>query len=750
MDGPKIGECSAGGLARIPALPSAILDQKSGSPAGDASEADAPVLPAPPCPSGYRLLGKVGSGGMGEVWKARDLQLGRDVALKYLRAVASEDDLVRFKREAETASRLNHPGVTGIHAVGQEQGRFYIVMQLVKGRNLAMWPLEDERGLVRIVRDAARAVHHAHDHGVLHRDIKPSNILLEDLGETGRTERAVLVTDFGLAKWLVDASPLTQTGQAVGTPSYMPPEQVRGEETGRRGDVYSLGATLYEVLEGHPPFTGANALQILRKVVEEEAPPLKGELGAVVAKAMEKIPARRYATAAAFAEDLDRWLNRQPVLAPRRGFLLRLRRGLGRRKYQAMALLSGLLAALGLRAWASLPSEDRRGTERKAVRARVDELLLSWVTGRSGREDLGDQVVRDLESDLERDPRQPQVWVWLGRCRRLLGRDASSCWEKALDLVPDHREALLERSRHRMVLYARLRGTDFGRFGPVRAETPEEAAWVKAATADRAAALRPGEPEPLEEFLAGFDALRRSEGAAAEAAFSRYLGLVAWDGTGYALRAQAARAQRRYAQAEADGSRAVELSPRDPWAAFLRGMVFQDQSRFSAAESDYGKSIDLDPHWGPAHAALGALYADNRMAEKAEAELRRALELTPGDTQSCARLGDVMVEQQRWTEAEAMFTKAIHADPSSAAGFRGRARLFRARNRFAQADEDFSRAISEDPFHARTYEERGNLRRELQRLDEAIRDWRKAAELDPRLQDGVARRIEALTKTRVK
>jgi tetratricopeptide (TPR) repeat protein len=109
-----------------------------------------------------------------------------------------------------------------------------------------------------------------------------------------------------------------------------------------------------------------------------------------------------------------------------------------------------------------------------------------------------------------------------------------------------------------------------------------------------------------------------------------------------------------------------------------------------------------------------------------------------------------MVEQQRWTEAEAMFTKAIHADPSSAAGFRGRARLFRARNRFAQADEDFSRAISEDPFHARTYEERGNLRRELQRLDEAIRDWRKAAELDPRLQDGVARRIEALTKTRVK
>ncbi|HEV3028113.1 MAG TPA: tetratricopeptide repeat protein, partial [Planctomycetota bacterium] len=515
-------------------------------------------------------------------------------------------------------------------------------------------------------------------------------------------------------------------------------------------DVYSLGATLYELLKGHPPFTGENALQVLRKVVEEEPAPILGEIGAVVAKAMEKDPARRYATAAEFAEDLDRWLSRQPVRAPKPGFWLRFRRRFSSRKLLATAAAAVLLGAVGMRAWTSVPTGGRRASAHEAVLTRVNELLLAWVTGRSQREILCRQVIQELEGALKSDGRQPMAWIWLGRCRRLLGRDASPCWEEALRNDPNHREALQERSRHRLVLYAHLRGMNFGRSGPVPAETAEEASLLKAAADDRETARRSGGLGPLEDFLLGFDALRRSEGGPAEAAFSRYLESVAWDGMGYALRSQARRSQHKYPEAEADGSRAVELAPEDPWVVFLRGLVFEDQSRVNAAERDFARSLELDPAWGPAFAARGVLYAQNRMPEKAEVDLRRTLELNVRDSRSLAQLGDVLVEQQRLTEAEAVYTKAIHTDSTCAAAWKGRGRLFRAGNQFVRAEEDFTRAIAEDPSCAQSYEERGDLRHDRSRPAEAIEDWRKASELDPRLQPALARRIEVATRSLTK
>ena len=662
---------------------------------------------------------KVGSGGMGEVWKARDLQLGRLVAIKYLRAIASDEDLARFRREAETSSRLNHPGITRIYTVGQEQGRSYIVMQFVDGRTLSMWPQEEPRGRVRIVRDAAVAVDHAHNHGVLHRDIKPSNILLEEPTDPGRRERTVVVTDFGLAKWLVDSSPLTHTGQAVGTPAYMPPEQVLGGETGRRGDVYSLGATLYEVLSGRPPYSGDNALQILRKVVDEDPPPLDGELGAVVAKAMERDPRRRYATAAEFAEDLDRWLDRQRVRAPRVGLFMRWRRKLARRKPMLAALAAGLLLPIAVRI-GSTPSSELQAAAGGSVTAKVNELLLAWVTGRHDREALAERTVHELEASVERDAR-PDHWLWLGRCRRLLGRDGGSSWEEAIRIEPDFREARIERSRDRLVAAARLQGVDFGR----RAEPVEIG------------------DAPRDELIQGIDALLRGRAEPAEAAFTSHLLAVPWDGLAYALRAQARRLQRKYADAEADGARAVELSPKDAWIAFLGALVHHDQSRFSAAEREYTRAIDLDPSWAEPHAARGGLYADQRLAEKAEADLRRAVELRPRDVKSLLRLGDVLVEQERWTEAEAVATRAIHLEPAGAAGYRARARLFRARNHLAAAEQDWTKAIAADPDHAKSFEERGNVRRDEALLAEAVDDWRKAIELDPKLQPLLAPRIDA-------
>jgi tetratricopeptide (TPR) repeat protein len=657
---------------------------------------------------------------MGEVWKAQDLQLGRFVAIKYLRAIASDEDLARFRREAETSSRLNHPGVTRIYTVGQEQGRSYIVMQFVEGRTLAFWPHEDPRGRVRIVRDAALAVDHAHNQGVLHRDIKPSNILLEEPGPE-RKERNVVVTDFGLAKWLIDSSPLTKTGQAVGTPAYMPPEQVLGGQTGRRGDVYSLGATLYEVLTGRPPYTGDNALQILRKVVDEDPPQLEGDLGAVVAKAMERDPRHRYATAAEFAEDLDRWLDRQQVRAPRVGTLLRWRRRLVRRKPIVLAVGGGLFLAVA--AW--IGSAGRTAVPADPGTAKVNELLLAWVTGRAGREELALRTIRDLESAVQRQSR-PETWLWLGRCRRLLGRDGAPCWDEALRIAPDFRDALLERARDRLIAAARLRGVDFG-----KSAEPVEGAAIQ---------------EPRDDFIQGLEALFLGRAEPAEAAFTSYLRSVAWDGLAYALRAQARRLERRYVEAEADAARADELSPKDPWVAFLGATVHHDQSRFSAAEREYTRAIALDPSWGPAYAARGALFAEERLVEKAEADLRGAVERNPRDLRSLLRLGELLLEQERWTEAEAVATRAVHLDAGGAAAYRARARLFCARKQLAAAEEDWTKAISADPSHAKSFEERGNVRRDTARYAEAIEDWRKAIELDPRLGPVLAPRIDASTK----
>jgi serine/threonine protein kinase len=184
----------------------------------------------------YELVELLGEGGMGQVWKARDTDLGRWVAVKLLKNPEPEER-ARFRREAETAARLSHPNIAAVY----EAGDTFIAMQLIDGRTLAAMPRGDPRTLALRVRDAALAAHHAHRQGVIHRDIKPANIMIESAGG-GR----VFVTDFGLARGMTVDSRLSASGVVVGTPAYMSPEQARGAPLDARTDVYSLGATLYD------------------------------------------------------------------------------------------------------------------------------------------------------------------------------------------------------------------------------------------------------------------------------------------------------------------------------------------------------------------------------------------------------------------------------------------------------------------------------------------------------------------------
>ena len=271
---------------------------------------------------GYELLEVLGKGGMGVVYKARQPRLNRFVAIKMLLSggQASEEEVRRFHVEAEAAAKLDHPHIVPIYEVGEEHGQHFFSMAYVEGPSLAK-QLRDEpfpvRAAVEMVSTIATAVHYAHSQGIIHRDLKPANILL---GLDGRPR----ITDFGLAKTLENAADLTTTGQILGTPSYMAPEQALGKvsDISPRSDVYALGAILYEALVGRPPFRDASVWETLQQVIHTEpvsprvfSPGVPRDLETIVLKALQKQPAARFASAQDFADDLGRFLRDEPILA---------------------------------------------------------------------------------------------------------------------------------------------------------------------------------------------------------------------------------------------------------------------------------------------------------------------------------------------------------------------------------------------------------------------------------------------------
>jgi serine/threonine-protein kinase len=283
----------------------------------------------------YELLERIGQGGMGIVYKARQISLNRLVALKMLRHTdqASEDEAHRFRVEAETAARLDHPGVVPVYDVGEAEGQLYFTMKYIEGTTLAR--LVDEHPLppreaAKCVALVARAIHYAHQHNILHRDLKPSNVLLTPApagahdtvtAVNPQTEEETswlpLVADFGLAKRVAGGESLTASGTILGTPSYMPPEQACGSR-GRpspASDVYSLGAILYELLTGRPPFQAANSVDTLLLVLDQEPvsprrlnPKVDRALELICLKCLQKQADLRYSSAAELADDLEKFL----------------------------------------------------------------------------------------------------------------------------------------------------------------------------------------------------------------------------------------------------------------------------------------------------------------------------------------------------------------------------------------------------------------------------------------------------------
>ena len=299
----------------------------------------------------YKLLEQIARGGMGIVYKALQVSLNRLVAIKMILAgqLASDEQVRRFYSEAESAAQLDHPNIVNVFEVGEQDGHHYFSMALVEGRSLAEKLNEgpsEPRVAAELIRQVAVAIEYAHGKGVIHRDLKPSNILIDQRG----TPR---ITDFGLAKRAADVAGLTVTGDVLGTPSYMPPEQAAGNVNlvGPASDVYSLGAVLYALLSGRPPHQAASSVETMRQVVEQDPVRLRQlnntiprDLETITQKCLEKSISRRYLSAAAFANDLDNFLQGRPIQARPIGSAERAWRWC--RRNRTIASLSGLTALM--------------------------------------------------------------------------------------------------------------------------------------------------------------------------------------------------------------------------------------------------------------------------------------------------------------------------------------------------------------------------------------------------------------------
>jgi eukaryotic-like serine/threonine-protein kinase len=378
---------------------------------------------APRSLPGYEILGELGRGGMGVVYRARHLALDRVVALKMILAAghAGPEERRRFRTEAEAVARLDHPNVVRVHDVGEHEGVAYLSLEFCPGGSLecklAGTP-QTPPDAARLVETLARAVDHAHRQGVVHRDLKPANVLLTADGTPK-------ITDFGLAKKVDDTAGQTATGAVMGTPSYMAPEQAGGKAVGPAADVWALGAILYECLTGRPPFRAATPLDTVLQVIGEDPvsprqlqPKLSRDLETVCLKCLHKDPKKRYPSAAALADDLRRFRDGKPVKARRAGWMERTLKWV-RRHPTATALLGGAAAAfvvLAVLAWQLNEARGRADREAAAAQAQLDRTrrtLLNaqlWRVAHTWRDDPAGALELLDDSDVCRHPFRDFSW----------------------------------------------------------------------------------------------------------------------------------------------------------------------------------------------------------------------------------------------------------------------------------------------------------------------------------------------------
>jgi TolB-like protein/Tfp pilus assembly protein PilF/predicted Ser/Thr protein kinase len=649
----------------------------------------------------YELLEEIGRGGQGVVYRAHQKSLNRTVALKVigLGPWATEAHLKRFRREAEAAASLDHPFIVPIHEVGERDGCCYFSMNFVEGGQLdetvRRAPMSI-RQAAELIAKVARTVHYAHEHGILHRDIKPGNILLDIKGEPH-------LTDFGLARLVEAESTVTRTLEAMGTPSYMAPEQAAGNNVavGKATDVYGLGAVFYELLTGHPPFAGGTTYQTMRLLLDTEPRQprlwnrkIARDLSTVCLKCLEKDPQRRYSSALALAEDLEHWLKHEPIRAKRSGFFTHTRKWVRRKPATAalIAVLVALAAAIGWNVWNSelisrpvtkgiavLPFENLSGDPDNAYFAEgIQGEILTRLAN------VGDLKVISRTSTQRYQSRPANV----GEIAKQLG--VANILEGSVQKVADQVRVNVKliNAQTNSHLWADTYDRKLTDIFGVESEIAKRIAEALQANlsrdeSDALALTRPHDAEAYDLFLRGEYELHKAESSPTSETYHRadafYRQALSRDPNFAEAAAELARSRlsRHWfvsplAPAELEEvksliDRALALAPNSPEAHFALGLFFYwGHRQYENALAEFNRTLELQPNNADARAYCAWVYRRRGEWERSLADCQRAQELNPRDAIILRNIGATYLALRLWKNAERTALRALAIDSHNA------------------------------------------------------------------------------------
>ena len=660
----------------------------------------------------YELLEEIGRGGQGVVFRARQKSLNRIVALKVigLGQWATRAHLKRFRLEAEAAASLDHPCIVPIYEVGERDGQCYFSMKFVEGGQLdevvRHTPMSI-RQAVELIAKVARTVHYAHEHGILHRDIKPGNILLDGKGEPR-------LTDFGLARLVESESTVTRTLEVLGTPSYMAPEQAAGNNSTTAGltsatDVYGLGAVLYQLLAGHPPFAGGTTYETIKLLLETDPrpprlwnPKIDRDLSTICLKCLEKDPHRRYSSALALAEDLERWLRHEPIQARRTGVVARGKKWLQRNPTVAavVTLSLALIAAVGVIVWKSellhhpatagiavLPFENLSNDKEDASFADgvQDDLLtklakiahLKVISRTSVMEFRGKHNTREIGDAL-------RVSHVLGGSVRKTG-----AWL--------HINAQLIDTRTDTHVWVEQYDRDLKDMFAIQSEIAQKVAGqlhAKISAAERLAIERPPTAD-----LTAFDLYNRAK--------KLFLDIfVTLAGT---RKADLLKAADLLNQAVAHDPTFFQAYCQLAWT---HDYIYYDgwdrtPARLALADAAIEAAFRLRPDAGEVHLARARnLYLGYRDYDAALTELESARPTLPNDARLFELKGYIERRQGRWDESTRALERAIELDPRNFVLLQQIGHNYKALRRYADQAAILDRALAVEPNHTYTKVER--------------------------------------------
>jgi TolB-like protein/tRNA A-37 threonylcarbamoyl transferase component Bud32 len=645
----------------------------------------------------YELLEEVGRGGQGVVFRARQKSLDRTVALKVisLGQWASKAHLKRFRLEAEAAARLEHPGIVPIHEVGERDGSCYFSMKFVEGGQLdevvRRTPMSI-RQAAELIAKIARTVHYAHEHGILHRDIKPGNILLDAKGEPH-------LTDFGLARLVESESSVTQTLDVLGTPSYMAPEQAAGNNAAVSSvtDVYGLGAVLYQLLTGQPPFAGGTTYETINLLLDTEPrpprllnPKIDRDLSTICLKCLEKDPKRRYTSALALAEDIERWLKHEPIQARHTGVFARGRKWV--RRNPSSALLTASLIALAIAAgWIVWKSELIRQPPTTGIAVLPFENLSEQRENAAAFVDgVQDDILTKLAkiADLKVISRTSVMEYRNKRNVRQIGNDlrVSHLLEGSVRRIGTrfHMNAQLIDTRTDTHVWVEQYDSDFNDLFAIQSEIAQKIAGqlhAKISAAEKLAIER----KPTTDLVA-FEL------------YSRAISLT------HTPRASGADS----------GRQAIDLLnqavARDPsfFEAYCELAVHHDQlyffnldhtpARLASAEAAIQEAFRIRPNAGKAHWARAYhLYSGYLDYDGALAELEVARQTLPNDPLIFQVTGSIQRRQGHWEESIRSFERAIELDPRNVNTLDNIGDSYAALRRYAEQKSKFDRILAIEP-----------------------------------------------------